>query len=115
MLNLRSFFKKSILFRENFLFETNRAMSKNKKGKGGAKGSQNTSGSKSEVSAEVLFTSRSCLIISLQEKDNSAVFIDKSNNILINILAKPGAKQNAITGEYATIHTSIASVVLASS
>lgn len=41
-----------------------------------------------------------------QEKDDSAVIIDKSNNILINILAKPGAKQNCITGRYATNATS---------
>lgn len=29
--------------------------------------------------------------------------MDKSNNILINVVAKPGAKQNNITGDYGLI------------
>ncbi|KAJ8918671.1 hypothetical protein NQ315_014991 [Exocentrus adspersus] len=32
------------------------------------------------------------------KEEDSAVFLDRSNNILIQVLAKPGAKQNGITG-----------------
>lgn len=32
--------------------------------------------------------------------EQSPISLDKSNNIIIQVLAKPGAKQNGITGTY---------------
>ncbi|KAJ8974938.1 hypothetical protein NQ317_012918 [Molorchus minor] len=32
------------------------------------------------------------------KEESSAISLDKSNNIIIQVLAKPGAKQNGITG-----------------
>ncbi|CAH1975921.1 unnamed protein product [Acanthoscelides obtectus] len=32
------------------------------------------------------------------KEENNVISLDKSNNIIVQILAKPGAKQNGITG-----------------